>query len=164
MAQPIRNNGWLPFTSRSNARGTSGTRPGNRWAMSAGGVPIVSDARHTTTPPVSLNFAEFSHGVRAGAASRNRWGQAAPRLLACGLALDDVLVTGPNRHACIVSARGAPAILAAFPNRAGPFHQPVAEYHQRRVRLRADRTDSVMPVGHVFGGASQLGCPQRTFA
>ena len=30
MAQPIRSSGWRPFTSRSKARGTSGTRPGNR--------------------------------------------------------------------------------------------------------------------------------------
>ena len=28
MAQPIRNSGWRPLTSHSNARGTSGTRPG----------------------------------------------------------------------------------------------------------------------------------------
>ncbi len=34
-------------------------------------------ARQTTTPPVSLNFAKFSHGVRSGAASRNRWGRPA---------------------------------------------------------------------------------------
>ena len=58
MAQPIRSSGCRPFTSHSNARGTSGTRPGNRCAISAGGVPAVSDARQTTTPPVSLNFAE----------------------------------------------------------------------------------------------------------
>ena len=32
--------------------------------MSAGGVPSVSEARQTTTPPVSLNFASVSHGVR----------------------------------------------------------------------------------------------------
>ena len=50
MAQPIRNSGWRPFTSRSNARGTSGTRPGNRCAISGGGVPAVSEARQTTTP------------------------------------------------------------------------------------------------------------------
>jgi len=52
MAQPIRSSGWRPFTIRSNARGTSGTMPGNRCASSAGGVPDVSDARQTTTPPL----------------------------------------------------------------------------------------------------------------
>ena len=77
MAQPTRNSGCRPSTSQSNARGTSGTRPGNRCAMSAGGVPTVSEARQTTTPPVSLNFATFSHGVRSGAASRNRCGRPA---------------------------------------------------------------------------------------
>ena len=50
--------GWRPFTSQSNARGTSGTRPGKCWAISAGGVPTVSDARQTTTPPLWLNFCE----------------------------------------------------------------------------------------------------------
>ena len=39
MAQPIRSSGWRPLTSHSNARGTSGTRPGKRCAMSGGGVP-----------------------------------------------------------------------------------------------------------------------------
>ena len=39
MAQPIRSSGWRPLTSRSNARGTSGTRPGKRCAISGGGVP-----------------------------------------------------------------------------------------------------------------------------
>ena len=58
MAQPIRNSGCRPFTIHSNARGTSGTRPGNRCAISGGGVPEVSEARQTTTPPVSLNFAD----------------------------------------------------------------------------------------------------------
>ena len=66
MAQPIRSSGCRPFTSHSNARGTSGTRPGNRCAISAGGVPTVSEARQTTTPPVWLNFASVSHGVRSG--------------------------------------------------------------------------------------------------
>ena len=65
MAQPIRSSGWRPLTYHSNARGTSGTRPGKRFAMSGGGVPTVSDARQTTTPPVSANFAELSHGVRS---------------------------------------------------------------------------------------------------
>jgi hypothetical protein len=37
MAQPIRNSGCRPVTNHSNARGTSGTRPGNRRAMSGGG-------------------------------------------------------------------------------------------------------------------------------
>ena len=77
MAQPIRNSGCRPFTSRSNARGTSGTRPGNRCAISGGGVPTVSDARQTTTPPLSLNFGMVIHGVRSGTASRNRWGRLA---------------------------------------------------------------------------------------
>ena len=75
MAQPIRSSGWRPFTSHSKARGTSGTRPGKRLAMSAGGVPAVSDARQTTMPPVSLNFAGVSHGVRCGAASSSRCGR-----------------------------------------------------------------------------------------
>src|SRR6185437_1108511 len=52
MAQPIRNSGWRPFTSQSKARGTSGTSPGKRLAISGGGVPAVSEARQTTTPPV----------------------------------------------------------------------------------------------------------------
>ena len=69
MAQPIRSKGWRPFTSHSNARGTSGTSPGNFCAISAGGVPAVSDARQTTTPPVWLNLAKVSHGVRSGVAS-----------------------------------------------------------------------------------------------
>ena len=77
MAQPIRNSGCRPVTNHSNARGTSGTRPGNRCAISAGGVPDVSDARQTTTPPVSLNFVSVSHGVRSGAASSNRCGRPA---------------------------------------------------------------------------------------
>jgi hypothetical protein len=51
IAQPIRSAGWRPFTIRSNARGTSGTRSGNRLAISSGGAPDVSAARHTTTPP-----------------------------------------------------------------------------------------------------------------
>ena len=72
MAQPIRNSGCRPFTSRSNARGTSGTRPGNRWAISAGGVPIVSDARQTTTPPVSLK-PRNSATACAPAPRRERW-------------------------------------------------------------------------------------------
>ena len=41
--------------------------PGKRARMSGGGVPAVSEARQTTTPPVSLNFACDIHGVRAGA-------------------------------------------------------------------------------------------------
>ena len=87
MAQPIRNSGWRPFTSHSKARGTSGTRPGNRCAISGGGVPEVSEARQTTTPPVSLNFAGVSHGVRSGVASSNRCGRpvsSAIRLASCG--------------------------------------------------------------------------------
>ena len=39
-------------------------------AISAGGVPAVSEARQTTTPPVRLNFSSVSHGVRSGVASR----------------------------------------------------------------------------------------------
>ena len=35
----------------------------------------VSEARQTTTPPVSLNFAGVSHGVRSGVASSNRCGR-----------------------------------------------------------------------------------------
>ncbi len=35
-------------------------------AISAGGVPTVSDARQTTTPPVWLNFCGVSHGVALG--------------------------------------------------------------------------------------------------
>src|ERR1700731_4538617 len=66
MAQPIRSSGCRPVTKHSNARGTSETRPGNRCAISGGGVPTVSEARQTTTPPVSLNFARLSHGVRSG--------------------------------------------------------------------------------------------------
>src|SRR5260370_374643 len=64
-------------TNHWSARGTSGSRPGNRSAISGGGVPTVSDARQTTTPPVSLNFAKLSHGVRSGVASRNRCGRPA---------------------------------------------------------------------------------------
>ena len=75
MAQPTRSSGCRPFTIHSNARGTSGTRPGKRCAISAGGVPEVSEARQTTTPPVSLNFASDSHGVRSGVASSNRCGR-----------------------------------------------------------------------------------------
>ena len=75
IAQPTRNNGCRPFTSHSKARGTSGTRPGNRCAISGGGAPDVSEARHTTTPPVSLNFATDSHGVRCGVASSSRCGR-----------------------------------------------------------------------------------------
>ena len=37
----------------------------------------VSEARQTTTPPVSLNFASDSHGVRSGVASSNRCGRPA---------------------------------------------------------------------------------------
>ena len=47
----------------------------------------VSEARQTTTPPVSLNFAGVSHGVRSGVASSNRCGRAgssAIRLASCG--------------------------------------------------------------------------------
>ena len=77
MAQPIRNSGCRPVTNHSKARGTSGTRPGKRCAISGGGVPAVSEARQTTTPPVWLNFARFSHGVRCGAASRKRCGRPA---------------------------------------------------------------------------------------
>src|SRR6266702_6133641 len=66
MAQPTRKSGWRPFTSHSNARGTSGTMPGKRCAISGGGVPTVSEARQTTTPPVSLNLAGKSQGVRSG--------------------------------------------------------------------------------------------------
>src|SRR3981189_1338479 len=65
MAQPTRNSGWRPFTIHSNARGTSGTRPGKRCAMSGGGGPEVSEERQTTTPPVWLNFATDCHGVRS---------------------------------------------------------------------------------------------------
>src|SRR6202453_673549 len=86
IAHPIRNNGCRPFTSRSNARGTSGTRPGKRGAISAGGVPDVSGARQTTTPPVRLNFSIVSHGVRSGAVSSSRWGRPASseiRLASC---------------------------------------------------------------------------------
>ena len=46
----------------------------------------VSDARQTTTPPVSLNFASVSHGVRSGVASSNRCGRPASsaiRLASC---------------------------------------------------------------------------------
>ena len=75
IAQPTRNNGCRPFTSHSKARGTSGTRPGNRCAISGGGAPDVSEARQTTTPPVSLNFATDSHGVRSGVASSSRCGR-----------------------------------------------------------------------------------------
>ena len=39
MAQPTRSSGWRPFTIHSKARGTSGTRPGKRCAISGGGVP-----------------------------------------------------------------------------------------------------------------------------
>ena len=66
MAQPMRSSGWRPLTIQSNARGTSGTRPGKRCAISGGGVPEVSEARQTTMPPVSMNFAVVSHGVRSG--------------------------------------------------------------------------------------------------
>ena len=79
-----RNSGWRPFTIHSKARGTSGTRPGKRCAISGGGVPEVSEARQTTTPPVSLNFATDSHGVRSGVASSNRCGR--PALIAMKLA------------------------------------------------------------------------------
>jgi uracil-DNA glycosylase len=75
IAQPTRNSGCRPVTSQSNARGTSGTRPGKRCASSAGGAPDVSEARHTTTPPDSLNFAGVSHGVRCGVATSNRCGR-----------------------------------------------------------------------------------------
>ena len=56
MAQPMRRSCWRPVTSHSKARGTSGTMPGKRARMSGGGVPAVSEARQTTTPPVSLNL------------------------------------------------------------------------------------------------------------
>ena len=46
----------------------------------AAACPTVSDARQTTTPPVSLNFATDSHGVRSGVASSSRCGR--PRLIA----------------------------------------------------------------------------------
>jgi len=39
IAQPMRRSGWRPFTSHSKARGTSGTMPGKRCAISGGGVP-----------------------------------------------------------------------------------------------------------------------------
>ena len=87
MAQPTRSSGCLPFTIHSKARGTSGTRPGKRCASSGGGVPEVSDARQTTTPPVSLNFATDSHGVRSGVASSSRCGRPASiamKLASCG--------------------------------------------------------------------------------
>ena len=47
----------------------------------------VSEARQTTTPPVSLNFADLSHGVRSGVASSSRCGRpvsSAMRLASCG--------------------------------------------------------------------------------
>ncbi len=69
MPQPIRTRFWRPRTVCSKARGTSGTRPGNRCAISAGGVPAVSAARQTTTPPSSLNSAGVIHGVCCGVAS-----------------------------------------------------------------------------------------------
>ena len=75
------------MTRRSNTRGISGTRPGNRFAMSSGGVPAVSDARQTTTPPSSLNFADVIHGVRSGVASSRRCGRDGPsatRAASCG--------------------------------------------------------------------------------
>jgi len=74
MAQPIRSSGCLPFTSHSKARGTSGTA-GKPLRQFGGGVPAVSDARQTTTPPVSLNLATDSHGVRCGVASSSRCGR-----------------------------------------------------------------------------------------
>ncbi len=66
MAQPMRKSGWRPFTSHSKARGTSGVRPGKRFAISGGGVPAVSEARQTTTPPVSANFCECQPGRALG--------------------------------------------------------------------------------------------------
>ncbi|MEI9925206.1 MAG: hypothetical protein WDN50_18400 [Bradyrhizobium sp.] len=64
MAQPTsRNNGWRPFTSHSNARGTSGYETGKlpgdirrRRAGSIGGRARPQRRRF------SLNFAAFSHG------------------------------------------------------------------------------------------------------
>ena len=58
MAQPTRNNGCRPVTIRSNARGTSGTRPGNRCAISAGGVVVwqASDTVGTPPPDIAQRF------------------------------------------------------------------------------------------------------------
>ena len=55
----------------------------------------VSEARQTTTPPVSLNFATDSHGVRSGVASSNRCGR--PRLIAMKLASCGSPVTARSR-------------------------------------------------------------------
>ncbi len=55
--------------------------------MSGGGVPTVSAARQTTTPPAWLNCASESQGVRSGAASSSRCGRPEPsatRLATCG--------------------------------------------------------------------------------
>src|SRR5581483_3614206 len=95
MAQPMRSKGWRPLTSHSKARGTSGVSPGKRFASSAGTVPAVSEARQTTTPPVSANFCGFSHGVRSGVASRNRCGR--PRSSATRLARDASPATARSR-------------------------------------------------------------------
>ena len=59
------------------------------------GVPTVSEARQTTTPPLSANFCGLSHGVRSGVASRNRCGR--PRSSATRLAISASPATARSR-------------------------------------------------------------------
>ena len=66
---------------RSKVCGTSGAMPGNSFAISDGGLPSVSEARQTTTPPVWLNLSRLSHGVRSGVVARKRCGRVGLRLI-----------------------------------------------------------------------------------
>src|SRR5262249_7258553 len=73
--QPMRNSGRRPCTSRSKARGTSGTRSGKRSLISAGGVPAVSAVGQTTIAPLLLIASGVTHGERSGVALRKRLGR-----------------------------------------------------------------------------------------
>jgi len=137
MAQPTRNSGWRPFTIHSNTRGTSGTRPGNRSAISAGGVPDVSEARQITTdhsgatPSSITRFAGDRRGVQPDVFVETL--QPGDRLVLCSDGLTRH-VTDAEISVAVAdpAAKAADALVALARSRGGQDNITVVVYRAGR--------------------------------
>ena len=136
----------------------------------AAACPAVSDARQTTTPPVSLNFAGVSHGVRSGAASSSRCGRPASerdqaRKLGIAGHRAQPLVGAPLETVAekrAIALAGNDVATSALPVQGR--NSVVAEHRQRRRhdRGRPDRTQHALtPQMDEITGRDDHGQPRQ---